>query len=67
MDEVQKEQIISAIYIAICNRNYRCARSIFDVTMMEKINERLDKVIELVETQERIQLTEKIQQLKYDV
>ena len=66
MDEIQKDQIICAIYIAINIRNYRCARTIFDEIMMDKVNETLNKVIELVEGYNSQQLTEKIRELKYE-
>lgn len=64
MDEQKKEQVISAIYIAIYNGNYRCAQDIFDDVLIENINEKLDKVIELIEKYGCQQLTEKIRELK---
>ena len=67
MDEIKKEQIISAIYIAVSTQNYRCAQTIFDVTMMERINETLDKAIELTKGYGHKQLAERIQRLKYNV
>lgn len=67
MDEIKKEQFISAIYLAISNRNYRCANTIFDVAMQEKINNTLDQVIDLVERHDRNRLTEKIRELKYEI
>jgi len=65
MDEIEKEQIICAIYLAISNGNYRCAHSIFDVTMKERVNETLDQTIDLITRYEHRQLIEKIRQLKY--
>ena len=49
MDELKKEQIICAIYIAICNRNYRCAKTILDDAMDEAVNEKIDRIIETLE------------------
>jgi hypothetical protein len=67
MDEIKKEQIISAIYLAISNGNYRCAHTIFDAITMAMVDDRLDQVIELIERYEYQQLIEKIRQLKYEI
>ena len=67
MDDIKKEQIISAIYIAIEQRKYRCALTIFDDTTMQMMNESLDKVIELAEKYSGEQLNDKIRQLKHDI
>jgi hypothetical protein len=64
MDEIRKEQILSAIYLAISNGNYRCAQTIFDMTTMKMINDTLEQTIELIERYEYQQLIEKVRQLK---
>ena len=68
MDDSQKEQIISAIYLAIRHKNYRCARTIFDVTLKEAINETLDQAIILVENHNaENNLKDRIQELKFKI
>lgn len=64
MDDEKKEQIISAIYIAISHGNYRCASSILDDTTAQVINKTLDQAIALVEKDNQKLLCEKIRQLK---
>lgn len=70
MEEEKKKQIISAIYLAICNGNFRCAFSVFDDSTAQLVNRTLDQVIKIVEEEEKEnqkQLRTRIQQLKYEV
>ncbi len=64
MDDIQKVQIISAIYIAVSTRNYRCAKVILDDACSSRINEVLEVIINLSEEYEYPQLIEKIKELK---
>ncbi len=67
MEEAKKVQIISAIYLAINNCNYRCACTIFDEITMKIVNDTQDEVLELVECYKFTQLTDSIKALKHDI
>ncbi len=68
MNDIQREQTVNAIYLAIRDQKYHYARAMLEVTLKETINEMLDKVITLTtEYQEIRQLRQKIRELKYDI
>ena len=67
MDDSQKEQIICAIYLAVRYKNYRCARTVFDTSIKEIINNTLDKIITLIDEHDQQQLKAQIEQLKHNV
>ncbi len=66
MDEIQKEQIVCAIYVAIYNSNYKCAYTILDDIVQLMVNKTLDKVIEIIDHNEQCLISDKIRELKED-
>lgn len=68
MNDIQREQTVNTIYLAIRDQNYHYAKAMLEVTLKEAVNEMLDKVITLTtECQEIRQLRQKIRELKYDI
>lgn len=49
MDSVKKEQRFAAIYMAIQFGHSKAARSTFEDSLDEAINDKLDRVIEILE------------------
>ncbi|MCG8379168.1 MAG: hypothetical protein MI865_06815 [Proteobacteria bacterium] len=64
MDDIQKGRMVSAIYVAVSAKNYRCAKTILDDACSSRINEVLEVIINLSEEYEYPQLIEKIKELK---
>lgn len=64
MDSVKKEQRFAAIYMAIQFGHSNAARSTFEDSVDEAINDKLDQVIEILEKKGLFFAIEDIEKLK---